>query len=390
MKRTYKKVMITAVTLLVFFTSLAGCAGCAGRKGETIQPTMISIATIVPIKSENTLTEKVTPTEIPIKTPTEVSTATEIPTSTSIPTEVPTGEPEPTAIPESTVILAPAPTNTPIPSPMVTPTVTPVAVPTATPIPIVTLKPTATPKPTATLTPTPTSTVVPVKGIAIGDYVTFGSYEQDNNLTNGQEPIEWLVLDVKDGKAFLLAKYGLDRHRYHTEKFIDDDIKKPIKVTWETCEMRSWLNSTFMNTAFTVEEQQSIVLTMVTNPDSKQGTDGGNDTMDKVYLMSGEESRKYLGQEVYVDATVGYRNDKAHTTPTAYAREQGVEAWKHNRWYDGNCEWWLRTPGKGTNWAGIISFDGGYNTGGYYVTGGLAVRPVVWIDVTTADVEKVN
>ena len=69
---------------------------------------------------------------------------------------------------------------------------------------------------------------------------------------------------------------------------------------------------------------------------------------------------------------------------------QGVEAVHHNAWYDGNCQWWVRTLGKGSNWAGMISFDGGYNVGGRYVTGGLAVRPVVWIDLKSEGVGKVN
>lgn len=388
MKRTYKKVITTVVTLLVFSASLAGCAG---YKGETVQPTVVPTATTAPIKSENTPAEKVTLTEAPTELPTTEPTATEVPTSTTIPTEVPTSTPKPTVTP------TPAPTNTPTPTPTVMSTTTPTEVPVATPttIPTATPKPTITPKPTATLSPASTPTDVPVKGITIGDYVTFGSYEQDNNLANGQEPIEWLVLDVKDGKAFLLAKYGLDRHQYHPQSWMSEDpespdFNTPVEVTWETCELRSWLNNEFYNTAFTTKEQESILLTKVENPDSKYGYDGGNDTQDKVYLLSGEESRKYLGQEVYVDKTIGWRNEKAHTKPTAYAVAQGVMAWKHNMWYDGNCEWWLRTLGKGTNWAAMIGSDGGYNTGGRYVTGGLAVRPVVWINIATADVEKVN
>ena len=31
-----------------------------------------------------------------------------------------------------------------------------------------------------------------------GDIITFGSYEQDNDTSNGAEPIEWRVLDVQE------------------------------------------------------------------------------------------------------------------------------------------------------------------------------------------------
>ena len=45
--------------------------------------------------------------------------------------------------------------------------------------------------------------------------VTFGSYEQDNNSENGSEPIEWLMLEQKDGKALLVSRYGLDALPFH-------------------------------------------------------------------------------------------------------------------------------------------------------------------------------
>ena len=34
----------------------------------------------------------------------------------------------------------------------------------------------------------------------IGDILTFGRYEQDDNEENGPEEIEWIVLDAKDGR----------------------------------------------------------------------------------------------------------------------------------------------------------------------------------------------
>lgn len=37
----------------------------------------------------------------------------------------------------------------------------------------------------------------------IGDYVLFGSYEQDNDTTNGAEPIEWQVVDIDNDKAWM-------------------------------------------------------------------------------------------------------------------------------------------------------------------------------------------
>jgi len=90
----------------------------------------------------------------------------------------------------------------------------------------------------------------------IGNIVRFGLYEQDNNLDNGPEEIEWIVLDVQQEKSLLLSKYGLDAICYNTEK---------TNVTWETCTLRSWLNSEFLKKAFTMQEQSAILSTKVDN-----------------------------------------------------------------------------------------------------------------------------
>lgn len=52
------------------------------------------------------------------------------------------------------------------------------------------------------------------KDIGVGDYVEFGKYEQDNDNSNGQEPIKWQVLDIDDDKALLIADKVLDNVQY--------------------------------------------------------------------------------------------------------------------------------------------------------------------------------
>ena len=111
----------------------------------------------------------------------------------------------------------------------------------------------------------------------IGSIVTFGRYEQDGDKENGPEEIEWVVLDVQDGKALLLSKYGLEAKPYNTE-YTD--------VTWETCTLRAWLNSDFLNKAFSAEEQSAILTTTVDNSSSQGYNDlnsiDGNNTRDKI------------------------------------------------------------------------------------------------------------
>ena len=59
-------------------------------------------------------------------------------------------------------------------------------------------------------------------GVAeIGGYITCGSYEQNGSHTDGKEKIEWLVLDISDGKALVVSKYALDVKPYNV---IEGDV----------------------------------------------------------------------------------------------------------------------------------------------------------------------
>lgn len=122
-----------------------------------------------------------------------------------------------------------------------------------------------------------------------GDYVFFGAYEQDNDISNGKEYIEWLVLEVKDGKALVVSKYALDCQQYNTS-YAD--------VTWETCTLRKWLNNAFINAAFSADEKAMIPTVTVSadkNPD--YSTNPGNATQDQVFLLSITEVNKHFSSD---------------------------------------------------------------------------------------------
>ena len=90
-------------------------------------------------------------------------------------------------------------------------------------------------------------------------YVTFGHYPQTAE-GNDSTAIEWVVLQKEGNKALLISRYGLDAQPYNAE-YTD--------ATWETCTLRTWLNSTFLNKAFTAEEQKAILTTSVINTNLK-------------------------------------------------------------------------------------------------------------------------
>ena len=198
--------------------------------------------------------------------------------------------------------------------------------------------------------------------VTVGNYITFGAYEQDNNTSNRKEPIEWLVLDVQDGKALLVSKYALDCQPYNTTY---------TGVTWSTCTLRTWLNNTFYNNAFSTAEQSKIQTTTVKN----YGTDGGSDTYDQVFLLSIDE----------VNKNTYFSSDEARKcASTAYAKAQGV--WTSDTYTTtggaATCWWWLRSPGYGSYRAAHVLYGGSVSTDGYFVyISGNAVRPALWIDL---------
>ncbi|MBP3937852.1 MAG: zinc-ribbon domain-containing protein [Clostridia bacterium] len=201
-----------------------------------------------------------------------------------------------------------------------------------------------------------------IGNVKVGDYVKFGKYEQDNNTSNGAEDIEWLVLDVKDGKALVISKYALDAKPYN-EEYVD--------VTWETCTLRKWLNNDFINTAFTNAEKAKIpTVTVTAEKNQYYGTDPGNVTKDKVFLLSANEATKYFSSDTARECE-----------PTDFAVANSVSTDNDNG-YD-CCWWWLRSPGYDQSGAAGVTSSGGVfdatgNDVNFYESG---VRPAMWINI---------
>ena len=219
--------------------------------------------------------------------------------------------------------------------------------------------------------PEPQATASGITPANAGDIITFGTYEQDNNTGNGAEPIEWLVLDNQGDRMLVISRYGLDSQEYNERR---------TSVTWETCGLRSWLNSEFYNTAFSDSEKALIRTTTLSNPDNaKYNTSGGNATNDNVFCLSIDEAKAYFGADSK-DSNGNTINKARATKPTAYAVAMGAWTSSSTEWYGGNCEWWLRSPGVDQGYAAGVGYYGNvfeYGFRVYYVT--YAVRPALWI-----------
>lgn len=177
--------------------------------------------------------------------------------------------------------------------------------------------------------------------------IKFGRYPQASKNENAL--IEWLVLKNDGSKALLISKYALDCQQYHTSR---------IFGTWKTCTLRKWLNGTFISNAFSHEEQAMILSTTTESADTK----------DRVFLLSRDEAWEYFSS----DST-------RQCQGTAYCYAQG--AYKTG---NGNCKWWLRSPGSSGYTAYV--YDGSLRD--YYGehsccvdNDDIAVRPALWINL---------
>lgn len=211
--------------------------------------------------------------------------------------------------------------------------------------------------------------------IEVGDIVLFGHYEQDNNGKNGSEEIQWIVLDVNDGKALLLSLYGLDVKQFN---------EKYVPTTWETSSLRKWMNGAFLYNAFNDEEQARIVLTDVDNSQEQSHpryqANSGKDTQDKIFALSYAEANKYLG--------VTYEskdNTAARVAPTPLALYNG--AWVKSEFKTKDNEasgrWWLRSPGRHPNRTSYVCHPGyvrdNQTTAGSKLFGYILARPALWV-----------
>ena len=175
-----------------------------------------------------------------------------------------------------------------------------------------------------------------LKRVKVGEYIFFGEYEQDNDMSNGKEDIEWQVLAVEDGKALVISKYCLDCIPYNN----DDTF-----VEWGECTLRTWMHYEFFTSAFSTGWEKTMI---------RRGA-----KEDLVFILHEEEIRQYLDET------------SARGIATAYAKGQGGDV----------SAYWVR-PARTLLRAYIVRSDGTISDRYHTVTDkSIAVRPAMWIDL---------
>lgn len=230
----------------------------------------------------------------------------------------------------------------------------------------------------------------PIKPIPVpaGGKIRFGKYD-------------WFVLDKQEDKMLIITEKVIEKRLYHHEE---------AEITWETCDMRRYLNGEFYN-SFDESERARILEVTNENPDNPwYGTKGGNPTQDKIFLLSIDEVIKYFGDSGQLKTRYMYPNcnwckdkflpwidDEFNINRRAVDDEGIVRFWR------------LRSPG--SNQCSVATVDGfvgdgfdhgGINIGnadllldGYFLQNGCGylskdipdqptmncVRPALWLKI---------
>lgn len=184
-----------------------------------------------------------------------------------------------------------------------------------------------------------------IKNAKESDVIEFGHYEQDNNIDNGKEPVEWIILDktvLKNERyATLISKYILDCGRFHaTHQY----------ATWETSTIRKYLNEDLINVLFEYDELVCVKPVVCVNDKNFYfGTPSGFDTIDYIYLPSITDMYKYFTddtksvQERYGELLK--KNIGRQAIATEYAKARGVRAFSKKSNFPGAANYFLRTTG---------------------------------------------
>lgn len=209
--------------------------------------------------------------------------------------------------------------------------------------------------------------ILTIAEVKPGDVVTYGAIEQDGNIDNGPEPIEWYVLGTKGNSTLLFSKYALMPFPYS---------QNDPNANWENCDLRAYLNDhNLIRSATTMTEyinlaSFSISTKALESMIGEEITTKTLKTLDNIFLLSQEEVEQYLTEDMY----------RAPVTPYAAACGAYQE--------DGMGIWWLRDSlgekyGALTGWAdGTLSYcDATYKM--------ICVRPAIYVFSSVLDNAKI-
>lgn len=152
----------------------------------------------------------------------------------------------------------------------------------------------------------------------------------------GIVPMPWVVLNKNNGKALVISKYAFTCEPFN---IIFN------RVTWNTCSLRKWLNSDYLNSTFSQTEKNLIIPVYIGSDDIISFDEKEDITADRLFLLSSTEVEKYLKTPAERLARV-----------TDYAKSKIM--WQS---FDPYAHWWLRTKSKDEIGATHVTYNGEIN-----------------------------
>jgi len=206
-----------------------------------------------------------------------------------------------------------------------------------------------------------------LKNAKPGDIIHLGVVSF-TDLAKGQfnKDIGWLVLSVDDKTVFVISENIIELRAYNTPRG---------NVTWENSTIRKWLNDTFYN-GLPAAMKERVVPTLVINDDNPESkTPGGNDTEDKVFLLSTAQAKSYLTSNSKRQAGIDLTAKTIQDYKFFDERKQTLPEYVAE---NGGYYWWLRSPGATADTAVSVRPTGAITEGGGSVDqNGMGIRPAL-------------
>lgn len=183
--------------------------------------------------------------------------------------------------------------------------------------------------------------------------------------------IEWYVLCRRTGKLLIMSKNILGIKPY-------DNVFET--ESWETCKLRKYLNTEFLN-QFSPKDRKRIIKTFNINEKNPlHKTFGGNSTHDYIFILGLDEVDKYLTPLPFL--ADNSQDSYEHSTMCLFSDIN--DAKRVSCYQNISTSWWLRCLGENSNSAVAILNDGrialsGLDLAAFLDVGGVGFRPALWI-----------
>lgn len=196
----------------------------------------------------------------------------------------------------------------------------------------------------------------------INNIIWFGTYPQQDATGVQYEPIKWRVLSQDGNEALLLA-----------ENILDNILYSGSGALWNASELRTWLNETFKNKAFTANQINNGII-------SKTISTNGIDTTDKIFLLSVDDA---------VNNNYFPNTESKKATGSNYAKNVLNRDDRLTVDSNGYSPWWLRSASSTLYYRATIDCDG---YGNYRISDrtDIGVRPAFYANLSSYIIKTSN